>query len=70
MAENRNKSDRLGGEYMIQDRDHMSDAGQVGGGARNTGSRQSEQSHADRPQQGHTHDHGGQQGGERSAKRR
>jgi general stress protein YciG len=61
MAEDRSKT---GGPYMIQDQDHMSEVGQMGGAARSGGSRQSEQSQSDSRQQG-----GGQQGGQRSRKR-
>jgi hypothetical protein len=62
MAVERNKAERLDGPYMIQDRDHLSEVGQVGGDTRD--SRQSQQGHGDSRQQG-----GGQQGGERSRRR-
>jgi len=69
MAEDRKKSDRLGGEFMIQDRDHMSETGQMGGEA-GQGGRQSEQSHGEgRQQGGGQHQGSGQQGGERSKRR-
>ena len=61
MAEDRSKA---GGPYMIQDQDHMSEVGQMGGEARNGGGRQSEQSQSESRRQG-----SGQQGGERSRKR-
>jgi len=60
MAEDKRKADRLGGEFMIQDRDHTGETGQMGGEARQGGGRQSEQSQGDRGQNG-----GGQQGGEK-----
>jgi len=59
MAEDKRKAERLGGEFMIQDRDHT-EAGQMGGETRQGGGRQSEQSQGDRGQNG-----GGQQGGEK-----
>jgi hypothetical protein len=60
------KANRVGGPYMIQDSDHMSGQGQVGGEA---DSRQSEQSQGETRQQGGHRDSGGQQGGERTHKR-
>jgi general stress protein YciG len=64
MAEEKREAERQGGEYMIQDRDHMSETGQLGGQARHGGGRQSEQSQGGSGQGG-----SGQQGGERSRKR-
>ena len=64
MATDRNKADRLDGPYMIQDRDHMSEIGQVGGEAKGRGGRQAEQSQSDSRQHGSD-----QQGGERSRRR-
>ena len=58
MAEEKRNAEQLGGEYMIQDRDHMSQMG----GQTGTG-RQSDQSQGDSRQQG-----GGQQGGEQRRK--
>ncbi len=63
MPEDRSKSVRPSGEFMIQDRDHMADAGQMGGQGRDVVGRQAEQSHGESRQHG-------QQGGERSRKRR
>ncbi len=67
----KNKADRLGGEYMIQDRDHMSEMGQMGGQANSGNPPQAEQS------QGASRQHGGdqyggsrQQGGEKHRKNR
>jgi len=51
MAEDKNKQEPLGGPYMVQDRDHLGDPGQMGGDA-NRGSRQSDQSHSGDRQQG------------------
>jgi len=65
MTQDRSKTERLGGPYMIQDRDHMSEVGQVGGEARRGGSRQVEQSQGETRQRA-----SGQQGGERGYKRR
>ena len=71
MVEDRNKANRLGGPYMIQDRDHMSEVGQTGGEVRHGSGRQVEQSQGDTRQQGSgQHSSSGQQGGERSHKRR
>jgi hypothetical protein len=61
MAEVRNNESRLGGEYMIQDRDHMSEINQATDNA-NRGARQSEQSQSDSRQQGGDDDTNGQQG--------
>lgn len=62
MAAERNKAERLDGPYMIQDRDHQSGVGQVGGNT--SGSRQPEQSQADSRHHGSA-----QQGGERTRRR-
>jgi len=67
MPADRNKENRVGGEFMIQDRDHLGDAGQMGGETGNTG-RQADQSQNPGPQQGGQHD-GGQQGSERPKRR-
>jgi len=64
MAEDKREVEREGGEYMIQDRDHTSEVGQMGGKASHGRGRQSEQSQGGSQQHG-----GGQQGGERSRKR-
>jgi len=61
MAEDRSKT---GGPYLIQDQDHMSEIGQLGGEARSGGGRQSEQSQSESRQRG-----SGQQGGERRRRR-
>jgi hypothetical protein len=69
MKENRSKAGGVGGEFMIQDSDHLKNAGQMGGKANQDG-RQSEQSHSTARQQGTSHRSGaGQQGGERSHRR-
>ena len=52
MVDDRNKANRVGGPYMIQDRDHLNEAGQMGGDARTARSRQPEQSQGDSRQQG------------------
>ena len=65
MAEERKAVDREGGQYMIQDHDHMS--GQMGGGA-GRASRQAEQSVGDTAPHG-GHQSSGQQGGEKSRRR-
>lgn len=71
MAEDRIKTDRLGGRYMIQDRDHLGEAGQMGGEARNSNARQTEQSHtASRPRSTDPQRGSFQQGGERGYRRR
>ena len=58
MADDRREVECVGGEHMIQDRDHMCEMGQIGGGARHGGGRQPEQSQADSRRDG-----SGQQGG-------
>jgi general stress protein YciG len=63
MARDTTNADRLGGEYMIQDRDHMTEIGQSSGDAVRV-SRQADQAQSEnRP-----HNSGGQQGGERRRK--
>ena len=66
MAQVGNTQDRFGGEFMIQDRDHMSDINQVTEKASRGSARQAEQSQVGARQQGSV-DHGAssQQGGER-----
>jgi hypothetical protein len=65
MAEDRNDQSRFGGEYMIQDRDHMSEISQVADKANRGGVRQVEQAQTDGRQQGGDQSAGGQQGGGR-----
>jgi hypothetical protein len=66
MAEVRNDESRFGGQYMIQDRDHMSDIAQTSDKANRSGVRQSEQSQSESRQQGAGDDSAGrQQGGGR-----
>ena len=78
MAQVGNTEDRLGGEYMIQDRDHMSEIHSDSQGVQRA-TRQADQSQSRNRQQGsgdqQTSDHqsdqqGGQQGGERQGKSR
>lgn len=52
MAEVSKNEGRFGGQYMIQDRDHMSDIGQSADKASRGGARQSEQSQSGSRQQG------------------
>ena len=52
MAEVRNDAGRFGGEYMVQDSDHMSESGQTADNANHGGVRQSEQSQSEGRQQG------------------
>jgi hypothetical protein len=67
MAQVGNTADRLGGEFMIQDRDHMSESSETSTGV----ARQSEQSQSGRHQQGSGDQHvSGQQGGEQRRKSR
>ena len=54
MAEDRTNQSRFGGEYMIQDSDHMSDIPQTTDNAKR-GARQSEQSESNARQQGGDH---------------
>jgi hypothetical protein len=69
MADEKNKANRFGGPYMIQDSDHMSEIRQVGGEAGEGSSRQVGQSQGDSQQGGVDHSGGGQQGGEKSKRR-
>ena len=66
MAQVGNSAERFGGEFMIQDSDHMSDIKPVTEKASRGNARQAEQSQAGARQQGSV-DHGtsSQQGGER-----
>jgi hypothetical protein len=67
----RNNEDRFSGEYMVQDHDHLSQAGQGSRTAPRSGGRQPEQSQSRGRQQGGSDDHvSGQQGGERHRKSR
>lgn len=52
MAEDRNSEARFGGQYMVQDRDHMSDISQVPDKATRGSVRQADQSQAGARQQG------------------
>ena len=52
MAEDRNEASRFGGQYMVQDRDHMSEIAPVEDNANRGGVRQSEQSQTGSRQQG------------------
>ena len=63
MAEDRNSESRFGGQYMVQDRDHMSEIPQATDKATRGGTRQSEQSQAGARQQGGEQNARGQQGG-------
>ena len=65
MAEVRNDVSRFGGEYMIQDRDHMSDIAQTSDRAGRSGARQSEQSQSEARQQGSGDASANPQGGQR-----
>jgi hypothetical protein len=65
MSANRKDTERFGGEFMIQERDHMSNVGQVGGDGQQAGG-QAQQSEGASRQQGDGRDSAsGQQGGER-----
>jgi hypothetical protein len=70
MGQDRNQADRLGGEYMIQDRDHMSKTGQMGDEASDRGGQQSDQSQGGSRQQGDDQQSGRQQGGEQNRRSR
>lgn len=71
MGQDRNQADRLGGEYMIQDRDHMSETGQMGDEASDRGAQQSDQSQGGGSrQQGDDQQSGRQQGGEQKRRSR
>ena len=63
MAQVSNSEDRFGGEYMIQDRDHMSEIDQATDKANRGGVRQSDQSQSDTRQQGGEDRASKQQGG-------
>lgn len=70
MAQVGNNEDRFGGEYMIQDSDHMSEISQGKDKANRGDVRQAEQSQSGGRQQGSgDQSAGGQQGGERRGKR-
>ena len=60
--------DRFGGEFMVQDRDHMGDVSPATGKAKTGNARQVDQSQADGGQQSGG-PQGGQQGGERRNQR-
>ena len=66
MAQVGNSAERFGGEFMVQDSDHMSEINPVTEKAGRGNARQAEQSQAGARQQGNV-DHGAssQQGGER-----
>lgn len=69
MSEDKSKAERLGGPFMIQDRDHMSEIGQIGHESRQ-GRQQSEQSQGDSDQhRSSPSDATLQQGGERIRRR-
>ncbi len=68
MVEDRNNQSRFGGEYMIQDSDHMSEIPQSTDKA-NRGVRQAEQSHSESRQQGGDQGEGARQGGGRRQSR-
>jgi general stress protein YciG len=69
MSEDRNRADGPSGPYMIQDRDHMTEIGQMGGEAGTGSGRQSEQSQSESRQR-RSGQQGGQQGGEQGYRRR
>jgi hypothetical protein len=69
MAQVGNSEDRFGGEYMIQDNDHMGNVGKAQRIARTDRAHQSEQSGSSSRQQGGDHQDSGQQGGERRARK-
>jgi hypothetical protein len=70
MAQVRNNESQFGGEYMIQDRDHMSEIDQAADDANRGRVRQSEQSQSGGRQQGGDDSASGQQGsGDHSANR-
>ena len=66
MTEEKREAERLGGEYMIQDRDHMGGPGQMGGEVGQRRGKQFDQSQGGSGQQ----EGGRQQGGERGRKAR
>jgi hypothetical protein len=61
MAADRNNVSRLGGQYMVQDRDHVSEANELADTAKRGNIRQAEQSQSGGGQQG---------GGDHSASRK
>ena len=63
MAEDRNEASRFGGQYMVQDRDHMSEIAPVEDSANRGAVRQSEQSQTGARQQGGERTTRGQQSG-------
>jgi len=66
MAEDRNDQSRFGGQYMVQDRDHMSDISEVSNKPGRTGVRQADQTQTGARQQGGDDQVAGpQQGGRR-----
>ena len=68
MTEVRNNESRFGGQYMIQDRDHMSEIPQTSDKAGRSGVRQSEQSQSDARQQGSGDDSASRQQGDRRSR--
>jgi len=69
MAEDQNEN-RFGGQYMVQDRDHMGEIPQVADKVNRGGVRQPEQSQAEGRQHGSgEHSASGQQGGGRRQSR-
>jgi hypothetical protein len=62
MSQSGTNQDRFGGEYMIQDRDHMSE---IADNASRRGSRQVEQSHSSDRQQGDGNDNASKRQGAR-----
>jgi hypothetical protein len=71
MAQAGNNDSRFGGEFLIQDSDHMSGISPSPRTVQHGGTRQSEQSQSrGHKQRGTEHHSGGQQGGERKSKRR
>ncbi len=67
MAQVGNNEDRLGGEFMIQDRDHAVQGSPQANKANRGNVRQSEQSHSGARQQGSGDNATGRQGGRRQA---
>jgi hypothetical protein len=69
MAQVQNNQSRFGGEYLIQDSDHMSGISERSNAAQVGAVRQSDQSQTGSRQQGGGDQHAGsQQGGERKRK--
>ncbi len=60
-----NSEDRLGGQYMIQDRDHQVEINQPNSDATRATARQADQSQSESRQQGAVNYRDGNQGGER-----